>query len=167
MPPISPILPMLLYLFRHADAVVQASSDAARPLSDKGTAQAKLAGHFCRAHDLIPDLILTSPLQRAEQTARLFAEEIGAPKSVTVEAFLACGMNPETALRELKTYKKLGSVMLVGHEPDLGRLASWLLGSSAFGKIRIRKASLTVFDLDIADPDSAVLQFSIPVKLMG
>lgn len=157
---------MLLYLLRHADAVVRASSDAARALSDKGVAQSKQVGKFCRWHGLLPALILTSPLKRAEQTACLFAGAIDAPKIVTVAPFLACGMTPETALEELKAYKELESVMLVGHEPDLGCLAGRLLGADGRGKIKVRKASLTVFELDVSRPNSAELQFSIPVKLM-
>jgi len=157
---------MLLYLLRHADAVMHASSDAARALSDKGIEQAREAGRFCLKNRLIPEIILTSPLRRAEQTARLFAEEIDALKVVSVAQFLACGMAPETALGELTVYRKLEGVMLVGHEPDLGRLASRLLGNVTRGKINIRKSSLTVFELDAAHPDSAVLQFSIPAKFM-
>jgi phosphohistidine phosphatase len=158
---------MLLFLLRHADAVPMAGSDALRALSEKGVAQAKQAGRFCLRAGLVPELILTSPLRRAEQTARLFAEEIGAPKIVTVATLLACGMDPETALGELLDYKELDAVMMVGHEPDLGWLASRLLGANVRGKINIRKASLTLFELDPVRPDSAVLQFSIPAKLMG
>ena len=157
---------MILYLFRHADAVMHASSDAERALSDKGVEQAKQAGRFCLKHQLVPELILTSPLRRAGQTARFFAEEIGEPDLISVAPFLACGMDPESALRELKVYRELEGVMLVGHEPDLGRLASRLLGPGTRGKIKIRKASLTVFELDAMRPDSAELQFSIPAKFM-
>lgn len=157
---------MLLFLLRHADAIVEARNDAARVLSQKGTVQAKQIGKFCRWNNLIPELVLTSPLVRAEQTARLFAETIDVPKIVTVAPFLESGMQPEIALKELKAYKELESVMLVGHEPDLGRLATKLLGATGAGKIKIRKASLTAFEIDPMHPDSAVLQFCIPVKLM-
>jgi len=56
--------------------------------------------------------------------------------------------------------------MLVGHEPDLGHLAAKLLGSNKNDVVKIRKASLTLFETESAQPGSAVLQFSIPVKLM-
>ena len=158
---------MHLYLFRHADAEPSARSDSDRRLTEKGVAQAKAVGRFCLEHRLIPDLILTSPIQRAEQTAHLFAEEIGEPKIVLTAPFLACGMDPKTALEELAGYKEMRSVMLVGHEPDLGWLAATLLGTRFHGKIRIRKASLTVFELDGARPDSAELQFTLPAKLMN
>lgn len=157
---------MLLLLLRHADAAPQASSDAARALTPKGVAQAKQVGKFCRWNNLEPEIILTSPLARAEQTARLVAEGLDTPKIVTVSPFLASGMQPETAIQELKACRELESVMLVGHEPDLGMLASRLLGVTARDKIRVRKASLLLFELDAARPDSAVLQFFIPAKLM-
>ena len=157
---------MFLYLLRHADAMPTARSDAARVLTENGVLQAQQVGQFCRKHKLLPEIILTSPYHRAEQTARLFATEINQPKLVEVAPFLGCGMDPETALNKLMGYKELESAMLVGHEPDLGELASLLLGSSYPGKIRIKKASLTVFELDITHPDSAVLQFSLPVRLI-
>ena len=156
---------MFLYLFRHAEAVSVASSDAARVLTEKGVKQAKDVGRFCLKNRLLPELILTSPYCRSEQTARLFAEEINQPNSVLIAPFLACGMDPETALAELADYKELDSVMIVGHEPDLGWLASKLLGARHSGKIKIRKASLTVFELDVTRPESAELQFSIPAQL--
>ena len=108
---------MFLYLFRHAEAVSVASSDAARVLTEKGVKQAKEVGRFCLKNRLLPELILTSPYCRSEQTARLFAEEINQPNSVLIAPFLACGMDPETALAELADYKELDSVMIVGHEP--------------------------------------------------
>ena len=62
---------MLLYLLRHAEAVPRnGSDDAARELTEKGIAQAKKVGRFCQSHDILPALILTSPLRRAEQTAK-------------------------------------------------------------------------------------------------
>jgi len=157
---------MILYLLRHADAVPVARSDAVRVLTEKGVAQAKKVGRFCLKNRLIPDLILTSPFCRAEETARWFAEEIKQPKTELIAPFLACGMDPKTALSELMGYKELESVMLVGHEPDLSGLASRLLGVRNSGKIRISKASLTVFELNVFCPDSAELIFSMPVKWM-
>lgn len=156
---------MLLYLLRHADAEQHASSDATRALTPKGVEQAKRVGQFCRRHGLEPSVILTSPLARAAQTARLFAAEVDEPE-IVVAPFLASGMQPETALQELKAYNELNSLMLVGHEPDFSHLAAKLLGIVDSQKINIRKASLTLLEVDHAKAHSAVLQFSIPAKLM-
>lgn len=91
---------MQLSLLRHADAVENAVSEAARELTAKGVEQARRVGTFGRQHGLVPELILSSPYRRAEQTARIFAEETGGGK-VTVAKWLASGMNSKTARAEL------------------------------------------------------------------
>jgi len=55
---------MFLYLLRHANADTIAANDDDRPLSDKGRAQGQQVADFCKARDLKPALILTSPANR-------------------------------------------------------------------------------------------------------
>src|SRR5437588_10240100 len=105
---------MLLYLLRHADPVSHADSDAARTLSEKGVEQAKRVGRFCQRHQIAPDVILSSPLRRAEQTARLAAEEMGGVE-VRIAEFLRSGMEPDAAVSGLKGFTKFNRVMIVGH----------------------------------------------------
>lgn len=155
---------MLLYLLRHAEAVAQASSDADRELSEKGVRQAARVGKFCATNDLVPEIILTSPLRRTKQTARLVASELGEPE-VSVASFLASGMSPDSALEELKAYAKLQSVMLVGHEPDFGHLIARLLGAEA-ACVKVRKASLTLLEIEALRSGGAQLQFSIPSRFL-
>jgi len=156
---------MLLYLLRHAEAVDQSTSDAARELTPKGTAQARKVGKFCVKNDFIPSIILTSPLKRAEQTARIVAKEIKNAEFI-VCPFLSAGMQPENALDELKVYARFPSLMLVGHEPDFSLLAAHLLGLQLHESLHLRKASLTGMNLTAMRPGAAVLNFAIPPKLM-
>ena len=156
---------MILYLLRHAEAVDQAESDAARELTQKGIAQARRVGKFCRKYKFIPAIILTSPLKRAEQTARNVAKEIQNAEFI-VDPGLSAGMQPETALDELKAYAQFPSLMLVGHEPDFSLLAAYLLGIPLRESLRLRKASLTAIMLDALRPGTGVLHFTIPPKLM-
>ena len=156
---------MLLYLLRHAEAVDHAESDAVRELTEKGVAQARKVGKYCRKNELIPAVILTSPFTRAEQTARLVAKEMPAAEFI-VEPMLRAGMQPEAALEELRAYANFKSLMLVGHEPDFSLLAAHLLGSPLREILRLRKASLTALELSALRPGAATLQFSIPSKLM-
>lgn len=156
---------MLLYLLRHAEAVDHAPSDAVRELTEKGIAQAKKVGKFCIKNNFLPAIILTSPLKRAEQTARIVAKEIKTAEFIVVPA-LSAGMQPETALDELRAYARFSSLMLVGHEPDFSLLASHLLGISLRESLRLRKASLTAMNLTAMRPGGAVLDFTIPPKLM-
>ena len=156
---------MLLYLLRHAEAVDMADSDAERKLTDKGITQARKVGRFCRKNDFIPAIILTSPLKRAEQTARIVAKEVQTAEFI-IDPMLSSGMQPETALDELKVYSRFPSLMLVGHEPDFSLLAAHLLGLPLHESLHLRKASLTAINLTALRPGAGVLHFAIPPKLM-
>lgn len=156
---------MQLYLLRHADAATPAEVDAVRRLSDKGVDQARRVGRFCKSHEILPEIFLTSPLVRARETAEHVARELNIPKA-DVAAFLASGMRPETALAELKTYEKFTSVMIVGHEPDFSMLIAHLVGLPGGERLRVRKASLTLLDVPSIKPGAGRLDFSIPCKLM-
>jgi phosphohistidine phosphatase len=157
---------MNLFLLRHADADTRAARDDDRRLSEKGINQAKRVGRFCRAQEIIPERILTSPVIRARETADLFAAEIGGV-SVELAPFLACGMEPERALRELKAWENVESVMIVGHEPDFGLLITRLLGLGENGRIRVRKASLILLEVAALRPGGARLEFSVPARFMS
>lgn len=155
---------MHLYLLRHANADTVAESDDERPLSEKGEAQAKKVARFCDERDLRPDLILTSPLLRARQTAAPVGERLGA--EVFVTPWLASGMVPEDALAGLQEYSAFSGVMLVGHFPDFPLLIAHLLGGSGQSVIAVRKASLTLLDVRALRSGGATLQFSLPCRLM-
>ncbi len=155
---------MDLFLLRHADANTEAASDDGRKLSDKGEGQAKKVARFIEAQHLEPDLILTSPVRRAQQTAEVIATHLRA-ELVTVR-WAACGMHPEAALDELRAYVKFDRVILVGHEPDFSQLAAHLLGLRDPTQIRIRKASLTFLELAALTPGAARLQWSVPCRMM-
>jgi phosphohistidine phosphatase len=155
---------MLLYLLRHAEAVAQGESDAARTLTKQGFEQASRVGRFCRGHQLMPDVILCSPLRRAEQTARGAAGEMS-DVAVRVVEFLSSGMQPDFAITKLGDFTKFNKLMIVGHEPDFSALTAKLLHAAADG-IRLSKASLTAIQLDEGNLRRGTLLFSIPVKLM-
>jgi phosphohistidine phosphatase len=155
---------MFLYLLRHADADTPAESDDARALSEKGQAQAQKVARFCEAHDMHLSLILTSPVRRAHETAVIMSAKMRA--DVMIVPWLSCGMNPATALEELKAYRSLGSVMLVGHEPDFSQFAAHLLGVATNTSLHIRKASLTLVELEFFRAGAGRLQFSLPCRLM-
>jgi phosphohistidine phosphatase len=154
-----------LYLLRHANADTEAPTDAERPLSDKGVAQAKRIGRFCREMEIVPDLILTSPLVRTRQTAKHVRAELPNARC-EVAQFLASGMHPETAVEELKRYQTLAGIMLVGHEPDISLLIARLVGFPDNANIHIRKGSLTSLQVTDWRTGASVLDFSIPCQLM-
>jgi phosphohistidine phosphatase len=156
---------MNLYLLRHAEAESPRADDFTRRLTEKGEKQASRVGKFMAGKKLLPDLILTSPVLRAKQTAGIAAKELGSD-SPTEMPWLACGMNPERALSELAGYAKLQSVMIVGHEPDFSCLVAHLLDLGPSAAVNVSKASLTGIELTRLIPGSGVLKFLIPEKLL-
>jgi phosphohistidine phosphatase len=155
---------MLIYLLRHADADTHAPNDDDRALSEKGHAQARRVAKFCEAHDLQPSLILSSPLRRAHETAEAVSKALRT--ELLVAPWLASGMHPDAALEELRAFRNQDSLLLVGHEPDFSQFAALLLGLPAHNSIHIRKASLSLLELDVFRAGAASLIFSLPCKLM-
>lgn len=135
---------MDLYLLRHAIAVQRGLAhypNDDRPLTQKGIQKmkkeaqgiAKLAGSF--------DIILSSPLVRAYDTARITAEAVKYRKKIERCKKLL----PESSLSDfmslLQEYREHKSVLVVGHEPNMSTIVSALLGSP-HSAVEFKKGSL-------------------------
>lgn len=156
---------MLLYFLRHADASPDAGSDFDRVLTPKGLEQAEKVGKFCTRCGLAPEIILTSPVVRARQTAEIVASRLGGVELIHCH-WLACGMSPETCLSELKGFERFSSLLLVGHEPDFGETLAALIDLNCPSGLKVRKASLSAVEIPHLKPAVGELQFSLPVRLM-
>ena len=156
---------MELILLRHGKAEdVSPGGDFERALVEKGHDQAKRAARLLHAIDRRPHVVLTSPRLRARQTAETFCETAEMPGPV-MQSWLDCGMDPETAIRELRAFSDFDRVMIVGHEPDFSSLVEWLLGCSG-SSVEVRKGSL--IGVEIHPPAwHAVLMYVIPPKMIG
>jgi phosphohistidine phosphatase len=154
---------MDLILLRHGKAEAShPQGDAARALVDKGREQARRAGRLLQAAGLAPEIVLTSPLLRAVQTAEEFCQAAGIPGPV-VQGWLACGCVATTALTELAAFQDFKRVAIVGHEPDFSRLIQSCLGAHGTA-IDIKKGALAC--LRIAPPSRCgTLVYLIPPKL--
>src|ERR1700737_369567 len=95
---------MQLFLLRHAEAEPDAANDEARSLTAKGSKQAESIGKFFREPFFVPEMILSSPLTRAKETARLVARELDLPKLVRIEEFLRAGMTADQAFSGLREF---------------------------------------------------------------
>jgi phosphohistidine phosphatase len=156
---------MVAYFLRHADAEPRITSDHERKLTPKGLEQSEKVGRFMVRCGLLPEIILTSPVVRARQTARIVAEKLGDAEVSEVD-WLACGMSAETCLMELKARQGTASVLLVGHEPDFSETIATMLGVSDAGAIKVRKAALTGIELLDFRAGQGQLHFLVPTKLM-
>lgn len=124
---------MELYLIRHAEALALGeggiTTDADRPLTPKGEEQAETAARALISQGVGLDRLYTSPLVRARQTAEILLRVWSKPELI-VET---CDpLAPGGKLRKLSKFllKSGGDkIGLVGHMPDLGEFAGWLLGN--------------------------------------
>jgi phosphohistidine phosphatase len=124
---------MDIYLVRHAAAVARGTTgtdtDEERPLSEEGWKQAASLGRVFKKRGIIPEMVVTSPLVRAVQTATELCTvlELGDGHMET-----RYELAPDGRPRKLAKYLNglpWQSVIMVGHQPDLGRCAGWLLGN--------------------------------------
>jgi len=123
-----------LYLVRHGIAAERGKEwpdDSKRPLTHKGIARMGQVAAGLKDLQVSLDLILTSPLVRARQTADLLHQGLGGSTPLEETALLAPGGRPAELLDHLRSHKKADRIALVGHEPDLGQLAAFLIGAKA------------------------------------
>ncbi len=142
---------MDIYLIRHADAlplgVAGVTQDEDRPLSEEGMMQAKSLAPALQRRGVQPSLVLTSPLLRARQTAEGMLRHWNPPApELDVCDCLSAGARPKELARLLRNWGG-DRVALVGHEPDLGRFAGWLIGGKKT-HINLAKAGVASISCD-------------------
>jgi phosphohistidine phosphatase len=145
-----------LWLLRHADAEPHGSrQDAERRLTERGEGQARAAGMALARIGVKFDVVLFSPKVRARQTAELAAEAWSPEqqKRLLEHAPLAGGFAAPQALDALKAVGADGSLLLVGHEPDLSRVVGDLTG----GRIDLKKGGLAAVRLEGSGGELLVL----------
>lgn len=155
---------MTLQFLRHADAEPFTGSDFSRNLTPKGNEQAAKVGKFLKSRKLAPDIILTSPLVRARQTADIVGKAVGV-EPVVLEC-LACGMDLDSLFKELHAHSGCETVLVAGHEPDFSRAISRLLEMPDPVLVNVRKASLTGLEIIAWGNPAGRLLYSIPAELM-
>lgn len=124
---------MVVYIVRHAIAVERETASYPnddRPLTEAGKGKMSKAAKAIAKLVRDVDVILTSPLIRAHDTARIIARALGAEQKLELCKGLAPGSSLKDLMSYLSKYKGMKSIMVVGHQPDLGYLASAMLGSN-------------------------------------
>src|SRR5579883_3278273 len=141
---------MFVYILRHAIAIpsgtVRLKNDD-RPLTKEGKKKMTKAAKGIASLIGNVDLILTSPLIRARDTAKITADVLGVENKIETCEYLAPGSPTKNLLLSLGKYKNFKSILLVGHEPELGFIASALLGSdeSQLGLVPDKQDAFEIF----------------------
>lgn len=143
-----------LYLMRHgiAEDGRPGQSDADRALTEEGRKRVAEIAAGLRRIEVRPDGILASPLLRAQQTAAIVGEVL-APK-LRVETLRALAFeDAREVLAELVGYIGHRDLMLVGHQPSMGELASQLLtGSPLKVQMPFKKGAVACIEISSIPP---------------
>ena len=140
---------MNLYILRHASAGVRRadpSLDAKRPLDKEGKEQCLLIARHLNALRIQFDLIVSSPLKRALQTASLVGTEVAYDSKIQItEAVSPSGSlsSFQELAKQLSAYE---NVLVVGHNPNLPEFLGSLICSPGRAKIRMRKGAIARVD---------------------
>ncbi|HYG61278.1 MAG TPA: histidine phosphatase family protein [Thermoanaerobaculia bacterium] len=162
---------MRLLIIRHAiaeereDFALTGKDDSQRPLTDEGRRKMKQGAKGLR--ELVPeiDLLATSPLTRAAQTAAIIDSVYDGLDEVEIHE-LSPEATPEEFLRWLRQQKG-GTLAVVGHEPSLSLLLSWLLTGTEKRLFSFRKggACLLEFSGEVGPGMATLLWALAPAQL--
>ena len=150
---------MELYFLRHgeADWPDWKKPDDERPLTKLGKKEMRDVAKFLGRLKVQPDLIVTSPLPRAAQTAEIAADHLKAKLRNDESLAPGFGMNK---LRTVLKRHRAKALMLVGHEPDFTQTISELTGAS----LKLSKAGVALLDVD-PESEEGKLLWLFPPKL--
>ncbi|MGA9529521.1 MAG: phosphohistidine phosphatase SixA [Terriglobales bacterium] len=137
---------MFVYFLRHASAgqhLLNPKKDEKRALDKDGIEQCGYIGRALAALGVQADIIVTSPLKRATQTAALVGNEMGHEGKLATDS----GLRPEATFADfqklLEKYARQDSIMLVGHNPNLRIFLGRLIGgASGEAAIELKKGAV-------------------------
>ena len=145
--------PYELYLVRHGLAEERGEKwpdDTKRPLTEEGIVRMRKAARGLARLGVAVDVVLTSPLVRARQTADIVAAGIDPrPSLVTIESLAPDG-SYAAVVADLEKHARKTRIALVGHEPNIGELAARLIGSRH--AIEFKKGAVCRIDVEALPP---------------
>ncbi|HTY62239.1 MAG TPA: phosphohistidine phosphatase SixA [Acidobacteriota bacterium] len=144
---------MRLYIVRHAIAAPHGTPglpEDDRPLTEDGIKKMRQAAAGLRSLDYVPELIMSSPLPRALQTAEILIDTFGLKRArlEILEALAPAGSREELYLAIASHEKKLESLMLVGHQPSLGEIAGEIIWGAAEHSLDLKKGGACLIELE-------------------
>lgn len=165
---------MKLYLFRHGlamerdEAFAKKIDDSMRPLTDKGRDKSRRMAKVLREFGDEFEVLVTSPLLRAKQTADIIHDVIGFDQNLECTELVP--ESPPQAFANWLHAKimRATSVVAVGHDPQLSTFASWVLGGESESFIDLKKSGvicLEVESFDLVAPRSGLLKWHLSPKM--
>jgi phosphohistidine phosphatase len=142
---------MIVYFLRHANAGekrLNPVQDEKRPLDKEGIEQCGYVGRFLNSLDAHVDLILSSPLKRATQTAAMVGNEIDYQQRIEPTPALHPNSDYESFRQLLRKVSGLEAVMAVGHNPNMSKFISLMVtGGLSERAIEMKKGSVARLEM--------------------
>lgn len=162
---------MNLYIVRHAIAIPRGTAgyddDSQRPLTDAGRKKMKKIVDGLRQLDLELDAIVSSPYVRARDTAMILAKEFNMKNKVSLSDSLIPPGNFESLINEIREKYDVENLALVGHEPMLSSLVSWLSTGNTAMKVVLKKGGVAYLSSDnLYEQGRATLQWLLTPALI-
>lgn len=144
---------MTLYVLRHAIAedARPGQSDSTRQLTETGRNRCRRVLAQAKRVKVQPAYILTSPYDRAAQTAEIARLELGFDDELITTNALVPFVGVQDLWSAIRDYAVGGDVMIVGHNPQLSMLVMWLLGARS-DALWLKKSGLAALGIGDAGP---------------
>lgn len=146
---------MNLYLMRHADAGVPRENprlDTKRSLVKEGKEQCMLMARVLGALRVQIDVIISSPLKRALQTAQFVGTELGYETQVEVSSALEPEADFAAFQKLIDKYADREGVLMVGHNPNLFKFLGRIITGNGGAGVRMRKGCVARVDMSKHPP---------------
>jgi phosphohistidine phosphatase len=144
---------MDLLIIRHGVAVEReewSGNDDLRPLTDDGISKMRKAAQGLRTLIEAVDVMASSPLVRAQQTAQLVTKALHYSRDIETVDALRPGQDPQRFLDWLVSYADSDVIAIAGHEPHLSTLAWWLLTAKREARFELKKGGACLLRFDDA-----------------
>jgi phosphohistidine phosphatase len=158
---------MDLYFLRHGKAADPVGADDfSRELTPQGIEEMEAEAERLEELGLELDVILTSPLRRAVQTAEIVARRLKLKKKLAESDLLSPGCDLARLRKLLELHPESERIMVVGHEPDLSAIIAELISARESG-IEVKKGGLArVRTTGTPRSGAGVLEWLIPPRLL-
>jgi phosphohistidine phosphatase len=162
---------MKIYLTRHGIANepdgTSIEADSQRPLTAKGRDKINKIARTLKKLGIKPDLIISSPYVRAEQTASILAKEFDGKKHLKFSDLLIPDGKAEAIINAIVENYMVDELLIVSHEPCLSLLISTLVAVNLDFTINIKKGGVCCLSAkDLRVERRATIEWLLTPKIL-
>jgi len=156
-----------IFILRHgkAESPGRGTGDTGRRLTQKGKDDILAIARWMASQDYLFEVIATSPLVRAQETAAIVGDTLGQPARVAIWSSLEPGGDPDTVCQEVGRFPEDSRVLLVGHEPLLSALIGRIITGGDGAAIVMTKGGLArIRNFSFAERPSGELHWLVTAR---